>query len=413
MLSMLTIQGSNFLIPLITFPYLVRTLGIESYGLMTFTQNIISYGEQLITYGFVLTAPKDIAQVETDKKELSRRFFAIFYSRLLFTLVSVFVLSILCFLIPKFNDIKTTIFIGFSMLLALNLQIEWFFQGIQQMKNITLVNLMARFISLFFLFYWVKTPDDAAFGIFSIALSQIIANIFSWYLAFRNHNLQFIPPQYFDIKKQIQTGFNVFLSQFLVRFYSSDVNITILGLISNNIAVGTYQIAYRLFLLAGAVATPIMTALYPYLTKLFHQDTAKFWRQIKQVAAAYCVSYALLAVFLFVTADFLIVLISGKPNIEVASILRLLSFSVILVPFGPIFTQIFMLHNKSRWLLYVCLIGIVLNFICLIAAYFYVKENALAITNGVVMWVLFFIQFLFVKKILPNDTNLTRVSNPC
>jgi polysaccharide transporter, PST family len=406
---MLTIQGSNFLIPLITFPYLVRTLGIESYGLMTFTQNIISYGEQLITYGFVLTAPRDIAQVETDKKELSRRFFAICYSRLLFTLISVCVLGFLCFLIPKFNDIKTTIFIGFSMLLALNLQIEWFFQGIQQMKNITLVNLMARFMSVFFLFYLVKTPNDAAFGILSIALSQIVANVFSWYLAFRYHNLEFRTPQYKAIKKQIQTGFDVFLSQFLVRFYSSDVNITILGLISNNVAVGTYQIAYRLFLLAGAVATPIMTALYPYLAKLFHQDVAKFWRQIKQVAVAYCVSYSLLSIFLFVTADWLILLISGKPNPEVAFILRLLSFSIILVPSGPIFTQIFMLHNKSRWLLYVCIIGIFINCFTLIPCYFYFKENALAITNGVVMWALFFIQLLFVKKLRPNNINLTPV----
>jgi polysaccharide transporter, PST family len=288
--------------------------------------------------------------------------------------------------------------------LALILQIEWFFQGIQQMKNITLVNLMARFMSVFFLFYLVKTPDDAAFGILSIALSQIIANVFSWYLAFKNHRLQFVPPQYFDIKKQIQTGFNVFLSQFLVRFYSSDVNITILGLISNNVAVGTYQIAYRLFLLAGAVATPIMTALYPYLAKLFHQDVAKFWRQIKQVAVAYCVSYSLLAIFLFVAADFLILLISGKPNPEVAFILRLLSFSIVLVPSGPIFTQIFMLHNKSRWLLYVCFIGIGINCLTLVPCYFYFKENALAITNGVVMWVLFLIQLLFVKKLLPQKT---------
>ena len=53
-LSMLIIQCSNLLIPLITFPYLIRTLGIESYGLMTFTQNIVSYGEQFINYGFVL-----------------------------------------------------------------------------------------------------------------------------------------------------------------------------------------------------------------------------------------------------------------------------------------------------------------------------------------------------------------------
>jgi polysaccharide transporter, PST family len=397
--SMLIIQCSNLLIPLITFPYLIRTLGIESYGLMTFTQNIVSYGEQFINYGFVLTAPKDIAQTTDDRKIMSRRFFDIFYCRLFFTFISVVVLIGLCLLLPKFKDMHTIIAIGSAMLLAATLQIEWFFQGIQQMKNITLVNLMARFMSLFFLFSWVKSPDDAAFGILSIALSQIIANTFSWFLVFRHHGLQFTPPQYLGIKKQIQDGFDVFLSQYLVRFYSSDINITLLGFVSNNLAVGTYQFAYRLYTIATTIATPVMTALYPYLVKLFHQDYAKFWRQIRQIAAAYFFSYLALTLILFFTADWLVELIGNKEHKEVAFMLRLLSISAITVPFGPIFTQIFMLHDKSKWLLWVCGIGIVLNLMCIIPTYYLFKENALPITNALVTWVLFFIQYLFVKKL--------------
>jgi polysaccharide transporter, PST family len=402
-LSMLIIQCSNLLIPLITFPYLIRTLGIESYGLMTFTQNIVSYGEQFINYGFVLTAPKDIAQTTDDRREMSRRFFDIFYSRLFFTGISALILIILCVLIPKFKEMQTIIFVGSAMLLAATLQIEWFFQGIQQMKNITLVNLMARFMSLFLLFFLVKTPNDAAFAILSIALSQIIANSFSWFLAFRHHHLEFTPPQYLRIKKQIKDGVNVFLSQYLVRFYSSDINVTILGFVSNNIAVGTYQFAYRIFTIIATIATPVMTALYPYLVKLFNQDYAKFWRQIKQIATVYFFSYLLLAFILFFSADFLVALIGNKPNTEVAFMLRLLSISVVIVPFGPIYTQIFMLHNKSKWLLTVCIIGIILNLIFIIPTYYFFKENALPITNALVTWALFFIQYLFVKRLLNNN----------
>jgi polysaccharide transporter, PST family len=399
-LSLLTIQGSNLLIPLITFPYLIQTLGIESYGLMTFTQNIVSYGEQFINYGFTLTAPKDIAQAGNDRRTISRLFFAIFYCRLLFTLISASILTLSCALIPKLWEMHTTIFIGLSMLLAATLQIEWFFQGVQQMKNITLVNLMARFVSLFLLFYLVKSTDHARFAILSIALSQIIANAFSWFLAFRYHGLLFTPPQYLDIKKQIYDGFNVFLSQYLVRFYTSDVNVTLLGLISNNVAVGTYQFAYRLFTLASMIATPVMTALYPYLAQLFNHDYATFWRQIRQISMAYFFSYTLLAVSLFITADWLVTLIGKNAHPEVVLMLRLLCISIVVVPFGPIYTQIFMLHGKSKWLLWVCVIGIIINLIIFIPTYFFLKERALPITNALVTWSLFFLQYAFVKKLL-------------
>ena len=397
---MFTLQASNYLIPLITFPYLIRTLGLESYGLMTFAQNIVSYGEQLISYGFVLTAPKDIAHIHKNRTEMSRLFFSIFYSRLLLMVISAVILTVLCALIPRFEEMQTVIFIGFSMLLALALQIDWFFQGIQQMKNITFVNVISRLLSLIFLFYWVKTPNDVGFAILSIALSQIIAYTFSWFLAFRYHGLQFVPPQYMAIKTQIQGGFQVFLSQFLVRFYSSDVNITVLGLVSNNLAVGTYQFAYRIYLLISAVATPVFGALYPYLANLFKENYPKFQRQVRQIAIFSVCGYLMAACILFFTADWLVLIISNKVNEQVSFTLRLLSLSVIIVPFGPLFTQMCLLYEKKYWLLWVCFIGIVLNFTSLLFFYTYFEQNALSITHVLVSWSLFIVQFISIQKLL-------------
>ncbi|EIV7885350.1 oligosaccharide flippase family protein, partial [Escherichia coli] len=45
------VQGVTYLVPLITLPYLVRVLGAQSYGVLSFSLAIIQYFILLTDYG--------------------------------------------------------------------------------------------------------------------------------------------------------------------------------------------------------------------------------------------------------------------------------------------------------------------------------------------------------------------------
>lgn len=141
--SLFTLKGAEYVISFITLPYLLRVLGPEKYGAMAFAQVLVNYGVLLVDYGFNLTAPRDIARAEG--QDLPRQFSAIMGAKLVLllpilllggALLTVFseqvdVLLVLCFL---------------PMLLGNVLFPIWYFQGIQQMKFITVFNLVARSI---------------------------------------------------------------------------------------------------------------------------------------------------------------------------------------------------------------------------------------------------------------------------
>ena len=52
MASLGILQIANYIIPIIVIPFIVRGLGVDKFGVVSYAQNIISYFTIIVTYGF-------------------------------------------------------------------------------------------------------------------------------------------------------------------------------------------------------------------------------------------------------------------------------------------------------------------------------------------------------------------------
>ena len=66
------LQVFTILFPLLTYPYLLRVIGLELYGVIVFAQAIINYVSLVINFGFNMSGARKVAVYKEDKVLLSR-----------------------------------------------------------------------------------------------------------------------------------------------------------------------------------------------------------------------------------------------------------------------------------------------------------------------------------------------------
>src|SRR5215212_3965177 len=160
MVSLFVLQGVNYLLPLITLPYLVRVLGPEGFGLVAFAQAFLQYFVVLTDYGFNLTATREIAVNRDDAREVSKIFSTVMLIKLGLMLLSLIVVSAVVFTVPRFHEDWPVYFVTFPLVVGQTLFPVWFFQGMERMKYITGVNVFSRVVAVVCIFAVVRDQSD-------------------------------------------------------------------------------------------------------------------------------------------------------------------------------------------------------------------------------------------------------------
>lgn len=273
-LSLSVLQGANFLLPLISMPYLIKVLGIDNFGLLSFATAVTVYFNLIVDYGFNLSATRKISINRNNKLKLIEIFSSVMIIKIYLLLISFLILLFLVFIIDIFKQDKLLYLLSFGSVVGQMLFPIWFFQGIEKMKYITNLDIIAKSIFTLSIFIVVQNKTDIYWVPILSALSFIVIGIYSLFFIKKEFSITIRFQSLLTLKFYFKEGWHIFLSQLGINLYRY-TNVIILGFVSNNTYVGYYSIAEKLLGALQSLQYPIGQALFPFISKKFKKINKK------------------------------------------------------------------------------------------------------------------------------------------
>lgn len=311
--SLSVLQGANYILPLITLPYLVRVLGIDNFGILAMATAVIMYLGILVDYGFNTTGTRAISINRNDIKKVEEIYNTIMFIKVFLLLVALLVLSFVLYVFDSLGKYSLIYFLTFGILIGQYLFPTWLFQGLEQMKYITYINLTSKLFFAVCLFIFVKNKEDLYIVPLLNSLGFIIGGIVAIFFINKRFHIRFKLPTSNQVKIQLKDGWNIFIASLSGNIYGQG-NIILLGAFTTPAIVGYYSIAQKLTVSVVSIFQVFSQTMMPYLSNLQTLDKSKFSEIIKKTLKYSILLNTLMIGILLMISDFLYRLVSGESN---------------------------------------------------------------------------------------------------
>jgi len=298
------LASSALVIGLIIYPYAVRVLGKEAYGIYVFVFSNVQLFQLITTFGFDTPALKKIALFPDNREVKSRVVSEVLISKSLLFCLSLIVLTVVSRFIPFLQKHILLYYILFSLQLVEILFPTWYFQGIQKMKFVTYTNLIIRMSTIPLVFIFVHSPNDLLLYAVIVSLLPLVGIIYSGVisaaaeiLAYRFDLVQSMTSWTQGSFAMIQTHQYewLFLSfVILIAVWRLSATFTIMNLgedASHNLGISFYQMeGLSLFLIALTTSVTMITVgSLPFIGVIVPNIVRKFYgdhiTRIKSITA--------------------------------------------------------------------------------------------------------------------------------
>lgn len=314
---------TSTLFPLITFPYVTRIMGAEVFGQVNFLNSIVSYIIMFAGLGIPLYAIREVARVRNDKRLLNQTTVEILTLHSVLTLAGYAIVFVLCLTVPKIHQ-DAYLFLLLSLSLVFTtIGCEWFYQGIENFKYVTIRAIIIRLLSIVLLFVLVKSKDDIMlYGMYCV-LGTVGNNLLNFF-----HLRKYISREYVDIKKfhpfrHLKSVSVVFVLMLVSTVYIS-LNTVLLGFIKNDAAVGYYTAGIKIFIIFFGVINSLTSILIPYFSNLIALKKEEEFKNMLQKVYNFVIAISLpLTIGLVFVSPYAIILLCGeefRPAILVSQI---------------------------------------------------------------------------------------------
>lgn len=371
--------GTQMLFPLITFPYVCRVIEADGIGQINFFQSIISYISLFTCLGIPMYAIREIARDRSDVVQMNRTAMEILLLHSMLTLVGYAIVAILCLTVPQIQ-VNIPLFLILSLTIFFTaIGCEWFYQGIEDFKYITIRGLIIKTVSVVLLFIFVKSKTDLLYyGCYTV-FGVLGGNIFNFFRLRKYIHRENIIFSELHIKRHIKPVLKVFSFSVVTSIYLQ-LNTVLLGFLKNALAVGYFAAATKVMQMLLTMSACLGSVMMPRASHLIAENREDEFNRLIQKSYDFTLAIALpMTIGLIFCAPSLITALCGVkfehsilPSQIIAPIILMVAISNV---FG---IQVLFPKGKINIVTLCCGIGAVADLIlnlCLIPFFSYIGTS--------------------------------------
>lgn len=353
----------SILFPMITFTYASRILSVDGIGKVNFARSILMYFSMFAQLGIGAYGAREAAKIQDDKLGLSKFVQEMLLINMCSTMLSYIVFFICMAVIPQLFEYRFLLLICSGTIFLNAMGIEWLYNALEEYKYIAIRSVIFQLIAIIFLFLFVRSEHDTAVYAFILVFATEGSYLMNFIHAREKISLHRF--EHYSIKKHIKPILVLFGFSASVKIYTT-LDITMLGVISGDSAVGLYAAGEKVNKLVNTMISSLGIVLMPRLSYYLETGGKRKFYVLVQKAYKFIFLFSIPAfIGLFMLSDEIILLFSGADFYRAKDTMRLLTPIVLVIPFSILTNnQILVPMRKENLILLSSCIGAGVNLLC-------------------------------------------------
>lgn len=302
--------------------YLIRVLGKNNYGIVTWLDSIIQYFIMIVNFGFNIYAAKYIVDLKDNKKKINTLVSAIFYIKTLLFAVSIIAIFSLSFL-SKFSPYQEIFILLIFTAFGEVLFPIWFFQGKENLKPATIIVFFSRLILILITVFFVKNNTDIKTYVVALVISSITMGSLGISYLFKYYDFKLVKVSIDELLFFTKESIPFFIGRFLSLVFNAGT-IYLIGEYCNWDQVAGFDISLKIVMIGVIPFEMLQQAVFPTIARTKNKLLLK-----KLVYGSFSLG-TVIALIIFFLSEYLMLFIGDKDMLEFVPVLKTLS---ILLPF--------------------------------------------------------------------------------
>lgn len=398
------LTATQFIFPLITFPYVSRVLQASGNGKVTFAASVANYFMMVASLGIPTYGVRACARVRDDKDKLTKTVQELFIINFVVTILVALTYVITIYAVPRFYEDKALFYIN-GLNIVLNMfGMNWVYQALEQYDYITFRSIVFKLISIVLMFIFVHQQSDyviyGAITVFAAVGSYIFNFIrlrkiieFKYY---GNYNLQ----------QHLRPILTLFAQSVAVSIYTN-LDTVMLGFMKTDTDVGYYHAAVKIKSLLLSLVTSLGNVLLPRMSYFVKHKMMDDFRKymVKALNFELLMSFSLTVYFVLFSKESIRFLAGSGYE---GAILAMQIITIAVIPnglTGILGVQVLTSLEKEKYVLYSVVVGAVSDLLLnLIFIPSYGAAGA-ALATTIAEFLVLLVQFIYTRDLLKEVKN--------